>query len=63
MAKFKLPVTWEVCGFVEVEAENLESAISSFDPTDHELPEPSEYVDGSFRLTDTDPENVRTMLS
>jgi hypothetical protein len=26
MRKFKLPVTWEMCGVMEVEAESLEDA-------------------------------------
>ena len=58
MKTFKLPVTWEVCGIVEVEAESLEDAITKFDPDDHSLPEDASYVDSSFQLTDTDPANV-----
>lgn len=52
--KFRLPVTWEVCGFVEVEAESVEEAIEAFErDIDHiPLPDDSEYVDGSFGLTD-----------
>lgn len=31
MKKFKIPVTWEMSGFVEVEAESLEDAVERFD--------------------------------
>ena len=50
---FRLPVTWEVCGFVNVEAESLEEAVQDFNENvdEYELPDP-EYVDGSFRLTE-----------
>ena len=50
---FRLPVTWDVCGFVNVEAESLEEAVQDFNENvdKYELPEP-EYVDGSFRLTE-----------
>ena len=58
MKTFKLPVTWEMCGIVEVEAESLEDAIANFDPHTDELPAEPQYVDGSFQLSDTDPLNV-----
>jgi len=56
-----LPVTWEVCGFVKVEAHDIESAIELFNenPDSIPLPKESEYVDGSFALTDSDPEFVK----
>ena len=47
----KIPVTWEVCGFVEVEAESMEKAIQKFDQEiadTCDLPQEAEYVDGSF---------------
>lgn len=58
--KIKLPVTWEVCGIVEVEAKSIEEAIEIFKrDVDHiPLPENCEYVDGSFWLTDDDPEYI-----
>ena len=52
---FRLPVTWEVCGFVNVEAESLEEAVQDFKENvdEYELPtDDCEYVDGSFRLTE-----------
>ena len=58
--KIKLPVTWEVCGFVEVEAKSIEEAIEIFErDIDHiPLPENCEYVDGSFGLTDDEPDFI-----
>lgn len=51
-------MTWEVCGEVEVEANSPEEAIKNFNPDDHNLPVESDYVDGSFRLTDSGPEGI-----
>lgn len=51
MKKFKIPVTWEMSGFVEVEAESLEDAVERFDNGYGDmcgLPANSDYVDGSF---------------
>lgn len=51
--KYKLPVTWEVTGVIEVEAESLEEAIEYFDNNMEHIPLPRdlEYVDGSFNLS------------
>ena len=59
--KIKLPVTWEVCGLVEVEANSIEEAIEYFNQnsSDIELPENPEYVDGSFVLSDDDPDYIK----
>jgi hypothetical protein len=58
---YKLPVTWEVSGFVEIEAHSIEQAISFFKKytEDIELPEEMYYVDGSFRLIDDDVEIIK----
>lgn len=60
MAKIKLPVSWEVCGFVEVEADSIEEAMEYFERnTDNiPLPDDGEYVDGSFALTCNEPEVI-----
>ena len=59
MPKFKLPVTWEMCGEVEVQAPSLVAAIAGFDGNLHSLPlDTAMYVDASFRLTTTNPEEV-----
>lgn len=52
---FKIPVYWEMCSIIHVEAESLEEAIEkaqakeeSADPYD--LPTDGEYVDGTFEI-------------
>lgn len=54
MATFKIPVTWEVFGIVEIEAKSLDEAIQIFDETqdDIALPLESDYVEASFRRED-----------
>lgn len=51
--KFKLPVTWEMYGIVEVEAESLEAALDYFNENSDNIPLPDdkEYVDASFTLS------------
>lgn len=50
--KIKLPVTWEVFGIVEVEANSIDEAIKKFDESCDYIPLPNgEYVDGSFNLS------------
>lgn len=49
---FKIPVCWEVSSFVKVEADSMEDAINKFDKEileECELPQETEYIDGSFR--------------
>jgi hypothetical protein len=61
MKIFKIPVTWEMCGFVKIEANTIEEAMRfvNEDEYDIELPNVSNYVDGSFALSTTDPEIVK----
>ena len=61
MKTIKLPVTWEMCGFVKVEAPDIESAIEYFNANSAHIPLPdeSEYVDASFALTDSDHEFIQ----
>jgi hypothetical protein len=61
MSKFKLPVSWEMCGEVEVEAESLEAALEEFQPQAHDVPDNGSYVHGSFQLTSNDIEDVKAM--
>ena len=51
--KIKLPVTWEVCGMIEIEADSIEDAVNKFDENIDfiSLPSNGEYVDGSFDLS------------
>lgn len=48
---YKIPVCWEVSGFVEVEANSMKEAIEEFDREIVDvcdLPQETEYIDGSF---------------
>ena len=57
----KLPVSWEVCGFVEVEADSIDDAMDIFQETSDHIPLPTDadYVDGSFDLTCYEPESIQ----
>jgi hypothetical protein len=61
--KIKLPVTWQMSGIIEVEADSIQDAIDNFEPDDVDLPDNDEpdtlYVDSSFALTDTDTSYVK----
>ena len=59
--KIKLPVTWEVFGMIEIEADSIENAIEKFhENIDYiKLPSNAEYVDGSFRLSDEEIEYIQ----
>ena len=61
MKTFSLPVTWEVSGIVKVEAVSIEAAIEYFNENSDYIPLPteSEYTDGSFALSDSDPEFIK----
>ena len=58
---FKIPVTWEVCRFVNVSAETIEDAIKDFKENidEYELPDYSDYVDGSFTLSTNEAKIVK----
>ena len=61
MPKWKIPVTWEVCGIVEVERNRLEDAMDYVrNDGDHiKLPRESHYVDVSFDLSMYETECIR----
>lgn len=61
---WRIPVTWEVYGEVEIEADSLEEALAIVvkDEEDMGLPTESFYVDGSFRATSEDLDEVRDMI-
>lgn len=55
--KVKLPVTWSVCGIVEIEASSIEEAVERFNAEIDHIPLPHDgiaYVDGSFELSSPD---------
>lgn len=49
MKKFKIPVCWEMYGYIEVEADNLEDAMDKIKDDSTPLPEGA-YVEGSFQV-------------
>ena len=65
MKTWKIPVTWEVYGTVEVEANTLEEAIDIARDEEGALPLPdeSDYVDGSWRVTEEDAEAIRSLYN
>lgn len=55
MATFNIPVSWEVYGSVEIDAESVEEAINIFDEQSDDIPLPEgNYIDGSFKREDLD---------
>lgn len=57
MAKYIIPVTWEVYSTISIEADSIEEAIKIFDEKEnsgdpHKLPTHSDYVDETFRRED-----------
>ncbi len=65
MKKWKIPVTWEVCGYVYVDADTLVKAMETARDDEGVIPLPTEsdYVDGSWRLSETDENFVREMYN
>jgi hypothetical protein len=65
MKKWKIPVTWEVCGYVYVDADTLVEAMETARDDEGIIPLPTEsdYVDGSWRLSETDENFVREMYN
>lgn len=64
MKKHLIAVNWEVSGFIEVEADNIEEAMNKFRENLDDYPLPydgGEYVDGSFRLTTDDVEEMKAI--
>ena len=65
MKKWEIPVTWEVCGYVYVDADTLVEAMETARDDEGVIPLPTEsdYVDGSWRLSETDENFVREMYN
>ena len=65
MKMWKIPVTWEVCGYVYVDADTLVEAMETARDDEGVIPLPTEsdYVDGSWRLSETDENFVREMYN
>jgi len=48
MKTYKVPVVWQMYGYVEVEAENVDEAVLIAEGAP--LPDNGEYVEGSFEV-------------
>ena len=61
MKQWKIPVTWEVCAMLTVEADSLSEAMDIARDDNCEIPCPTDndYVDGSWRLSDDDIDLIR----
>lgn len=61
----KVAVTWEMCGYVDIDAETMKEAMEKFnnDSENIELPTDGEYVDGSFQLTSDNVEEMEAMAA
>ena len=59
----KVAVTWEMCGYVDIDADTMEEAMEKFNnESDYiKLPTNGEYVDGSFELSSDDIDEMEAM--
>ena len=59
----KVAVTWEMCGYVDIDAETMEEAMEKFNEDSEfiALPTNGEYVDGSFQLSSDNVEEMEAM--
>lgn len=59
----RLAVTWEMCGYVDVEANTLEEAMEKFNKESDYIKLPNgDYVDGSFQLSTDDVEEMEATV-
>ena len=56
----KVAVTWQMCGFVDIDEDSMEKCMKKFEETSNhiKLPTNAEYVDGSFELASYDVEEI-----
>lgn len=50
MAQYKIPVKWEMQGYIKTPCNNLKEAIAYALSQDADLPRNREYVEGSVRI-------------
>lgn len=50
MPYYTIPMTWEVFGTIEVEADSLEEAIIKADLPETEMPSNGDYIEDSLRV-------------
>jgi len=62
--KYFIPVSWEMSGLIEVEADSLQDAYDDLQANSdhHKLPEGS-YVDSSFRVDEMDIEDIAAIYN
>lgn len=62
--RFKVPVSWEMCGMIEVVAETKEEALEivRLSEDDFPLPPDAYYVDDSFELSSDNDEELKAMM-
>lgn len=62
MSKQRIAVTWEMCGYIDVEADSVEDAMQFVRDYPDECPLPKDggdYIDGSFQLSTEDVEMMK----
>lgn len=60
----RVAVTWEMCGYVDIEADSLEEAMNKFNKESDYIKLPNgDYVDGSFRLSTDDIEEMECIVN
>lgn len=59
MKEWKIPIVWQECGIVYVEANTIEEAIEMATGSDIQLPDFGDYVEGSCKCYYDDIELVR----
>ncbi|MGN0485533.1 MAG: hypothetical protein ACI4HI_18495 [Lachnospiraceae bacterium] len=59
----KVAVTWQMCGYVDIDRPTMESAMKYFEENSDciKLPKDGIYVDGSFELSSDDVEEMKIM--
>ena len=58
-----LAVTWEMAGYVEVEADSVEEAMEKINKESDYMRLPNgDYVDGSFRLSTEDVDEMEAIV-
>lgn len=65
-AEYRIPVSWQCCGIIDVEATSMAEAIRIFDrdADEYSLPTDSNYVDASFmRETYGSPEETQKIYA
>ena len=64
MKTWAIPVTWEVYGTVYVDANTLDEAVIIARDDDGQIPIPEvDYVDGSWRISEDDKEEIRYLYN